>query len=527
MATKLAKGSLMSRALLFTLVTVTALIVGNAWAEDVIFDNSIVAEEATGSLSGIGQTLNDMALGQMKNSKAVYHAVTLVNTTNSPATGAVGGMVGGISAGTQIEHQVGSLLVFVSVYPGYRLITAKASNGQFVKNGSMYTLSGVTEPVTVTITFTNTRPLIELSYYWKTFECGDAPYTLEDARKGITVIDHEDGDIDPSTVVIGGVDFPLTDPGEYTVTYNVKDSTGLASWEEWRWINIKDTTAPEITMTGEAVTLECTTGVFVEPGVSAWDICDGALDVVTTDDIDINVPGEYTVTYTAVDAANNSTTATRAVFVEDTTGPAITVTGDNPLVLDGVFEYEELGATALDACGDVDVTEDIVIEHDVNPLALGSYEVTYTVADAEGNESTATRTVEVKRDNCRILFDLEVTPEPAVETQPAVITAIEAAGSCSVGDLSYQWEKRGADKGEGFLPIPDADDSPMYEFDAVDFDDAGDYRCIITDSMVSESSSILTVAVAPYIPAVSGLGLLIASAAALAAGAVTLRKKRD
>lgn len=527
MATKLAKGSLMSRALLFTLVTVTALIVGNAWAEDVIFDNSIVAEEATGSLSGIGQTLNDMALGQMKNSKAVYHAVTLVNTTNSPATGAVGGMVGGISAGTQIEHQVGSLLVFVSVYPGYRLITAKASNGQFVKNGSMYTLSGVTEPVTVTITFTNTRPLIELSYYWKTFECGDAPYTLEDARKGITVIDHEDGDIDPSTVVIGGVDFPLTDPGEYTVTYNVKDSTGLASWEEWRWINIKDTTAPEITMTGEAVTLECTTGVFVEPGVSAWDICDGALDVVTTDDIDINVPGEYTVTYTAVDAANNSTTATRAVFVEDTTGPAITVTGDNPLVLDGVFEYEELGATALDACGDVDVTEDIVIEHDVNPLALGSYEVTYTVADAEGNESTATRTVEVKRDNCRILFDLEVTPEPAVETQPAVITAIEAAASCAVGDVHYQWERAIAGQGGAFLAIPGSDDTPQFILASADLNDTGDYRCTVTDSMISRQTPVVTLTVNMGVSATGGLGLALAAVVTLVAGAGALRKRRD
>jgi len=45
-----------------------------------------------------------------------------------------------------------------------------------------------------------------------------------------------------------------------------------------------------------------------------------------------NVPGTYTVTYTAVDAANNTGTKTRTVIVRDSTAPVVNINGPNTTI---------------------------------------------------------------------------------------------------------------------------------------------------------------------------------------------------
>ncbi len=64
---------------------------------------------------------------------------------------------------------------------------------------------------------------------------------------------------------------------------------------------------------------------YTEQGATAADACAGNLTVTTTGTVDINTPGDYTVTYTATDPANNVGTATRVVtVVADNTPPEIT-----------------------------------------------------------------------------------------------------------------------------------------------------------------------------------------------------------
>jgi hypothetical protein len=73
---------------------------------------------------------------------------------------------------------------------------------------------------------------------------------------------------------------------------------------------------PTITLSGDAVTIDCG-DTFAEPGATAIDDRDGQVDVQSDAEavVDSAVPAEFTVTYTATDAAGNEATAMRTVYV--------------------------------------------------------------------------------------------------------------------------------------------------------------------------------------------------------------------
>ena len=53
---------------------------------------------------------------------------------------------------------------------------------------------------------------------------------------------------------------------------------------------------------------------------------DGGETVSSSGSVDPNTVGTYTITYSATDAAGNTSTATRTVNVVDTTAPVVTLT---------------------------------------------------------------------------------------------------------------------------------------------------------------------------------------------------------
>ena len=78
-----------------------------------------------------------------------------------------------------------------------------------------------------------------------------------------------------------------------------------------------DTTAPVITLTGDktvVVTFMSATS-YADPGATATDDQDGTITVVVTGTVNMASAGDYTLTYTATDAAGNSATETRTVTV--------------------------------------------------------------------------------------------------------------------------------------------------------------------------------------------------------------------
>ena len=184
-------------------------------------------------------------------------------------------------------------------------------------------------------------------------------------------------------------------------------------------VTVEDNTAPVVSLNEENLTLECALESFTDPGATATDNCDGTVAVTTGgDSVDEGTPGDYIITYDAVDSAGNpATQVTRTVTVEDTTPPEITLNGDNPMTLECAVDlYVEPGATAVDACDDPD--PQVTIGGDtVDAGTPGAYTVTYDATDNAGNAaSQETRSVTVQD-----TLPPEImcnTPEPATIIPP-------------------------------------------------------------------------------------------------------------
>jgi hypothetical protein len=86
---------------------------------------------------------------------------------------------------------------------------------------------------------------------------------------------------------------------------------------------VVDNTPPVVTLNGaNPMTVECHTS-FTDPGATASDNCAGNVTsgITVTGSVNVNVPGAYTLTYSAGDGNGNTGSATRTVNVVDTTVP--------------------------------------------------------------------------------------------------------------------------------------------------------------------------------------------------------------
>ena len=116
--------------------------------------------------------------------------------------------------------------------------------------------------------------------------------------------------------------------------------------------------------------------------------------VITYTPHDFSV-GTTSITWTAIDAANNSITAVSNVVIEDTIEPVITLIDSNFVTLEYGSTYIDAGATASDIV-DGDLTSSIVVNNPVNTSILGTYIVTYNVSDTALNSAIEViRTVNV------------------------------------------------------------------------------------------------------------------------------------
>jgi hypothetical protein len=89
-----------------------------------------------------------------------------------------------------------------------------------------------------------------------------------------------------------------------------------------------------------------------------------------------------------------SVTTGAAHLAVATAQPVITLLGDANVTVEAATSYSDAGATAVDAIGG-DLSIAISVSSNVNLMATGAYTVLYSVADAGGNQATASRTVNV------------------------------------------------------------------------------------------------------------------------------------
>jgi hypothetical protein len=133
--------------------------------------------------------------------------------------------------------------------------------------------------------------------------------------------------------------------GNYTLTYTSDDGNGNTNTAT-RVVHVIDTINPVVTLNGSAsVNVECHTS-FSDPGATADDSCAGSLSVSTSGSLNINVPGDYTLTYSATDPSSNSGSTTRTIHVVDTTAPSFTLTGGASINWECHTTFTDPGVTA-------------------------------------------------------------------------------------------------------------------------------------------------------------------------------------
>ena len=124
---------------------------------------------------------------------------------------------------------------------------------------------------------------------------------------GATANDDLDGDISANIAVdANNVDTSVV--GSYTVTYDVSDAAGNDAVQVSRTVNVVDTTAPVITLTGANPQVIELGDNYLELGATANDNLDGDISSnisVDNSQVNINNPGTYFVTYNVSDAAGN------------------------------------------------------------------------------------------------------------------------------------------------------------------------------------------------------------------------------
>lgn len=145
--------------------------------------------------------------------------------------------------------------------------------------------------------------------------------TVGDAyqESGSTVVDNVDTGL--TATVSGSVDTATV--GTYVLTYTATDQAGnRATITRTVLVEpVPDTEAPVITLIGDAVITLTVGDTYNEQGANVEDNIDTDLTATISGNVNTSVAGSYTITYTTTDAANNQSTLTRTVNVEN---PAVT-----------------------------------------------------------------------------------------------------------------------------------------------------------------------------------------------------------
>jgi hypothetical protein len=211
-------------------------------------------------------------------------------------------------------------------------------------------------------------------------------------------------------------------------------------------VTVVDTRSFKISLVGaNPMTVEChSIPPFSDPGATTNrpGITPTAVSTVNPD-----VPGSYTITYTATDGTD-SDTVTRTVNVVDDSPPQITLNGDDPLTdevetqlltIECHTAFTDPGATANDAC---DGSIPVSVSSNLDPNTVGLYTITYSATDDQGTPgdtsddliATTTRTVNVV-DTTNPTITLNGANTLTVECHAAFADPGASATDTCAGDL--------------------------------------------------------------------------------------------
>jgi prepilin-type N-terminal cleavage/methylation domain-containing protein len=216
--------------------------------------------------------------------------------------------------------------------------------------------------------------------------------------EGASAVDDKDGDITDKIIVTSNINIYI--PGQYSITYYVKDSAGNET-TMIRTVNVIDNEGPIITLDpngNDTYAMSRTIKVNVTDlgGLNndslkyLWssDKIEPTSDLFVisyTNNQNIDTPfvsGSYYLWVKASDLAGNERIISSNVFNLDNEKPVITINGNSTVMINRGTIYSDEGAIVSD---NIDKNITIAVTGTVNPNVVGSYIINYNASDAAGN----------------------------------------------------------------------------------------------------------------------------------------------
>jgi hypothetical protein len=342
----------------------------------------IYAELSPEKISEIESNVNSMGIKELQDRRAflLEQEANILNQPNVLQAGAEGSSTASRLAG--IRAELSAIQKALIAILGVGAISALSDDGYDDNVPPVITVIGG-NPVTVELGDTYT----------------DQGATAFDEFHGETPVSSS-GTVDTSTV------------GTYTITYTATDLDGNTATAT-RTVNVVDTTAPVVTVTGDNPATVELGGTYTDAGATATD-ASGTVTVVSSGTVDPDTLGTYTITYTSTDASGNAGTATRTVNVVDTTAPVFTSSStfivDEGATAVGTVTATDIQAVTFTLSGstDLSITADGVLTfiapadyeaQSDNPSSLpydgSTYDITATVSATDASSNVATQDITV------------------------------------------------------------------------------------------------------------------------------------
>ena len=251
---------------------------------------------------------------------------------------------------------------------------------------------------------------------------------------------------DEATNTISGTP---SEVGSYDITVTTTDESGNAT-ETTFTIDVEDTTKPtveDITDQTQEVNTEITP-IKIEArdnsGQTVTNKVDGLPDGVTFDEATNTISGtpsevgSYTVTVTTTDESSNATETTFTIDVEDTTKPTVEDIADQtqevnteitPIKIEATDNSGQAVTNKVDGLPDGVTFDEATNTISGTPSEVGSYDITVTTTDENGNSETTTFTIDVEDTTKPTVEDItDQTQEINTEMTPIKIEARDNSG---------------------------------------------------------------------------------------------------